>query len=647
MQFFKGELRLENMYYREKEGIQVVARKLNSQYWANSSVLGLHILISKVTIATVTFLIMYEDQDARISQIDNVCQEYASELCELSDISKVGKFTETIAISEITLNSFCNLFSEEWFDTMYDDTVSIMDLLHIDNKKFVCREKLLPTFKAKRKSLRKYIPREELVRIRNGRIRQGTVTYQPVHYIVAESNDLIATQIEEEIIHELRRAQRIISRRCITLSCSDLFDLEKHRYIIQNLHNLDGGVVIVNLNHCDINDARSLIKSVYSEENSYLSKYAVIFNVPEGNPKIPEAIGDICKIWPFITINNKRLSKQSAIKQLTAIATANDLFLSNEECISILKAQKDYSYDEINEMFRNWLLSDYTVNTYHPQYREKIDEYYALRSSENDALVELNRLIGLNSVKELCLRIIDYYELQKMRSSESSVSEGIGMHMLFTGNPGTAKTTVARIIARIFKQKGILSKGELVEVGRSDLVGKYVGWTARIVKDYFNKASGSVLFIDEAYSLVDDDKNSFGTEAINTIVQEMENRRDDVVVIFAGYKKEMHEFISANSGLESRISFTVDFPDYSGNELYEILELFAEKNNFTLESDVKPAFLHSLESKDTRSGNGRLVRNEFEKAKLRQAERIMKLPKAKQKGELFKLVGADFGGIAQ
>lgn len=371
MQFFKGELRLEDMYYREKEGIQVVARKLNSKYWANSSVLGLHILISKVTIATVTFLIMYEDQDARISQIDNVCQEYASELCELSDISKVGKFTETIAISEITLNSFCNLFSEEWFDTMYDDTVSIMDLLHIDNKKFVCREKLLPTFKAKRKSLKKFIPREELVRIRNGRIRQGTVTYQPVHYIVAESNDLIATQIEEEIIHELRRAHRIISRRCITLSCSDLFDLEKHRYIIQNLHNLDGGVVIVNLNHCDINDARSLIKSVYSEENSYLSKYAVIFNVPEGNPKIPEAIGDICKIWPFITINNKRLSKQSAIKQLTAIATANDLFLSNEECISILKAQKDYSYDEINEMFRNWLLSDYTVNTYHPQYREK------------------------------------------------------------------------------------------------------------------------------------------------------------------------------------------------------------------------------------------------------------------------------------
>ena len=645
MQFFKGELKLEDLYYREKECVQVVARKLNSEYWKGQYGTGVHVIVSKVTVATVTFLIMYEYQNADIAQIDKACQVYTTELSEQSDTSKVDNHKDTIVIAEITLDAFCKLFSEEWLDTMYDDTISIMDLLHIDNKKYICRERLLPQFRADKKLPRRYIPREELVRIRNGRISQGVITYQPVHYIVEESNENIASQIEEEIIFELNKAHRIVSRRCISLSGENVFDLEKHRCVIQNLNNLDGGVVIVNLNHCDTKDTETLIKSVYSEGNNYLAKYAVIFNVPEGNIKMNKVIGDICEMWPFITISNKRLSRQSALKQLDAIASTYNLTLTKEEGHSILKAQKDYSYDEIHEMFRSWFLSDYTVNAYHPQYREKIDEYFAMRSTEEDALVELNKLIGLKTVKELCLKIIDYYQIEKLRSSESSGLDGIGMHMLFTGNPGTAKTTVARLVARIFKQKGILSKGELIEVGRSDLVGKYVGWTARIVKDYFVKAKGSVLFIDEAYSLVDD-KNSFGTEAINTIVQEMENMRNDVIVIFAGYKKEMHEFISANSGLESRISFSVDFPDYSGDELYEILEFFAEKNNFMLGTDVRQAFLSSLENKDTGNGNGRLVRNEFEKAKLRQAERIMKLPKAKQKDELYKLEGSDFGGIA-
>ena len=129
------------------------------------------------------------------------------------------------------------------------------------------------------------------------------------------------------------------------------------------------------------------------------------------------------------------------------------------------------------------------------------------------------------------------------------------MHMVFTGNPGTAKTTVARLFARILKENGVLSKGDLIECGRSDLVGKYVGWTAVQVKNMFKKAKGSVLFIDEAYSLCDDRSGSYGDEAINTIVQEMENNRDDMVVIFAGYPKEMNDFLDRNPGLRSRIAF--------------------------------------------------------------------------------------------
>lgn len=529
-------------------------------------------------------------------------------------------------------------------EKMYEDRLAIMNQLRIDHTEYVCRERLLATLSDSKTKGRKYIPRDELVRIRNSRISKGIIAYQPVHYIVIESNDDVAEKIDEEIIYELRKAGRITSRRYLKLTNSEICLLERHRCIIQNLNNIDGGTVIVNLQHCDLDDAIKLIKAVYSEEGHYLGKYETIFHAAEGRQDIVEAVKTICKLWPFITISNKRLNKKAAIKQIREIAIDNNVEVTKEDCLKILQGKNDYSYNEISELFRKWILTDYTINTYHPQYREKIDEYYSMISEETDALEELEGLVGLSEVKALCRSIIDFFEIQKMRKNELNDLENIGMHMIFTGNPGTAKTTVARLMAKIFKQKGILSKGELIEVGRSDLVGKYVGWTARIVKEYFDRAMGSVLFIDEAYSLVDGDKNSFGTEAINTIVQEMENRRDDVVVIFAGYKKEMHEFVSANSGLQSRISFYVDFPDYSGRELYEILRIFANKNHFELEADVEEAFGRLLETRDTGKGNGRIVRNEFEKAKLRQAERIMKMPEEMRKEKLFALVGSDFEG---
>lgn len=157
------------------------------------------------------------------------------------------------------------------------------------------------------------------------------------------------------------------------------------------------------------------------------------------------------------------------------------------------------------------------------------------------------------------------------------------MHMVFTGNPGTAKTTVARLFARIMRENGLLSRGHLVEVGRGDLVGKYVGWTAQTVQKKFEQAEGGVLFIDEAYALVDDRSGSYGDEAINTIVQEMENHRDDMVVIFAGYPDRMEEFLQKNPGLRSRIAYHVPFADYSVEELCSIAALTARKKGLHLD----------------------------------------------------------------
>jgi AAA+ superfamily predicted ATPase len=219
------------------------------------------------------------------------------------------------------------------------------------------------------------------------------------------------------------------------------------------------------------------------------------------------------------------------------------------------------------------------------------------------------------------------------------------MHMVFSGSPGTAKTSAARLFAKIMKDNGVLSVGGLVEVGRGDLVGKYVGWTAKTVTNKFREAKGSVLFIDEAYSLVDDRSGSYGDEAINTIVQEMENRRDDIVVIFAGYTDKMEEFLQRNPGLRSRIAFHIPFPDYSVNELLEILELMAGKQSMTLDAGVREKVIPIVERarKEQDFGNGRYMRTLLDNARMKLAGRMLAHGSDNvTKKDLTRLTAADF-----
>ena len=185
------------------------------------------------------------------------------------------------------------------------------------------------------------------------------------------------------------------------------------------------------------------------------------------------------------------------------------------------------------------------------------------------------------NIKALVDQIINTAKIRQSRSKMGLDNYNVSQHMLFTGNPGSAKTTVARLMAEILKQEGVLETGHFVECGRADLVGKYVGWTAQIVQKKFREAVGGILFIDEAYALVDD-TNSFGAEAINTIVQEMENRRDNVIVIFAGYPDKMEHFLSENEGLRSRIAFHLDFPDYNAEEMLQILELMVKNKGYVI-----------------------------------------------------------------
>ena len=216
---------------------------------------------------------------------------------------------------------------------------------------------------------------------------------------------------------------------------------------------------------------------------------------------------------------------------------------------------------------------------------------------------------------------------------------------VFTGNPGTAKTTTARLLAAIMKENGLLAQGKLYELGRSDLVGKYVGWTASIVKEKFQKAKGSILFIDEAYSLLDGHTGLYGDEAINTIVQEMENCREDTVVIFAGYPVEMEQFLSRNPGLRSRIAFHISFDDYTAEELYQITQLIVEEKGMLLSEGVREKLLPIFEAATERPdfGNGRFARNLVEKALMNQADRlIQRNPEMLTRKEATLLKAEDF-----
>ena len=245
---------------------------------------------------------------------------------------------------------------------------------------------------------------------------------------------------------------------------------------------------------------------------------------------------------------------------------------------------------------------------------------------------ELDGIIGLREVKDYVLRLEDAVAVQRRRAAAGMKTAGVSMHMIFTGNPGTGKTTIARLVGRYLKAIGALSGGQLVEVSRADLVGRYVGHTAPLTQKVIQSALGGVLFIDEAYSLYRGEQDTFGLEAIDTLVKGMEDHRDELVVILAGYTKEMEEFLQANSGLRSRFPNKIEFPDYTGAELLAITKLTAKGRGYRLAAECDGPLLAFYDRKQAENaaenGNGRLARNTLEAAILNQGRRLAAEPDA-------------------
>lgn len=245
-----------------------------------------------------------------------------------------------------------------------------------------------------------------------------------------------------------------------------------------------------------------------------------------------------------------------------------------------------------------------------------------------DLLAELNSLVGLEKVKNKVQDLIVYQKVQKMRREKNLHSAKNTLHLAFTGNPGTGKTTVARIVGRIYKHIGLLSKGHFVEVSRTDLIAGYQGQTALKVKKVIEQAKGGVLFIDEAYSITENDhSDSYGRECLTELTKALEDYREDLVVIVAGYTEPMNKFFESNPGLKSRFNTFIEFDDYSPNELDKILISMCKNNDYSLDEEAKEKihlyFEQKTSAKDKNFANGRLVRNLYDDLVMNHARRVV------------------------
>ncbi len=327
----------------------------------------------------------------------------------------------------------------------------------------------------------------------------------------------------------------------------------------------------------------------------------------------------------FITELKEKLSRACAAEGKTGGIDPKDYVTQKPR--SYLDELGDFA-DILNsaESAANQLVSETKL----PETEEKADQ--AEEKPDLDQLMaELDSLVGLAKIKENVKSLINLMKVRRLREENGLTVPPMSLHLVFMGNPGTGKTTVARLIAQLYYAIGVLSKGQIVEVDRSGLVAGYVGQTAIKTGEVIKSAIGGVLFIDEAYSLANagDSGNDFGREAIETLLKAMEDNRNDLVVIVAGYEDLMENFISSNPGLESRFNRYFIFEDYNGEELMQIFTGQCEKNQYVISEDgkeyAKKLFSDMYEQRDENFGNGRDVRNMFENAVSVQSDRVAQL----------------------
>ncbi len=454
----------------------------------------------------------------------------------------------------------------------------------------------------------------------------------PVHYMLRVDNRDTRKTVYKALLSALYAKGRIKNKRYSFVD----YDSES-RFPDSTFETLyrssAGGAVVIRYTDSDEDNnqfakrATDIIAALCDTAVKYKNSVLTIICLPKTADKIKEEFLINYGSTAFIEIYEDIAFGPTAENYLKMKAEENGVH-TDENLISLIESEKGYTATDLNRIFDEWY-DKKLRNEIYPQYKTAEIVKVKIKNSapKGSAYDKLQGLIGLEAAKEVMNNALNYFKAQKLFADRGMVAERPSMHMVFTGNPGTAKTTVARLFAQIMKENGLLTNGDIYEVGRADLVGKYVGSTAPLVKSAFRRAKGGVLFIDEAYSLVDERDGLFGDEAINTIVQEMENNRKDTVVIFAGYPDKMEGFLNKNPGLRSRIAFHIPFDDYSAKELCDIAQLIASEKKLVLSDDAKNKLegIFDTAKKQSDFGNGRFARNIIEKAKMAQANRLVKM----------------------
>lgn len=455
----------------------------------------------------------------------------------------------------------------------------------------------------------------------------------PVHYLIQTDDAGIRREMIQSLLPSLYANGRLQNRRYSSVYFRGEALYGKSSDYDQFYKSNAGGTVIVQYSadygDTDDEDTANGIRDTIKKLCNYIKKYRhqvlTILCLPRECTKLKELFYENLGTVSFVELKEEFLEGEQAGDYLKLLARDNHV-RTDKKLFAKLEGNRGYLAPELRTIFDGWYNNKLKTTVY-PQYKEisTVKTGVEKAKPKGDAYKELMEMIGLTEAKNVILQALNYHKAQKLFADKGMKVDCPAMHMVFTGNPGTAKTTVARLFARIMRENGLLSRGHLVEVGRGDLVGKYVGWTAQTVQKKFEQAEGGVLFIDEAYALVDDRSGSYGDEAINTIVQEMENHRDDMVVIFAGYPDRMEEFLQKNPGLRSRIAYHVPFADYSMEELCSIAALTAQKKGLHLDDQAQEKLASVFETARRQAdfGNGRYVRNILEKAKMAQATRLL------------------------
>lgn len=470
---------------------------------------------------------------------------------------------------------------------------------------------------------------EELLRVLSGE-KKKVFLGNPANYLMISKDASARRVMIRDLISALHKRGRLQSKRytIIDLECSEC-TLE----LLEELYDINQGATMYlkvsesNFPHGEQQRGVLDMKKVCEVVKKKGTKTLTVFSMEVPSDACRNKIENYMLGVPMVTFTDNLYKGENA-KNIIATMAAAESFKPSEEFLEKTKnSERSYTYGELTELYNNWR-AEYMGTDVFPEYKKYVTHITeeAKKTQQSDAYKKLQEMIGLTNAKKVIDGAINYFKLQQEYKLRGIEFNRPAMHMCFTGTPGTAKTTVARLVAEILKDSGILSEGKLVEVGRSQLVGMFVGTTAPQVKEMFKKAKGSVLFIDEAYSLVEDKKGLYGTEAINTIVQEMENCREDTVVILAGYPEEMTQLLEWNPGMKSRIAFHVSFDDYTENELLDITKLLAKDRGMKLDEKAEEKLLsiYAEARKDKAFGNGRFARNLLEKAKFNQADRFMK-----------------------